>query len=66
MEPSENAYDIGFKSGNMCFNQFCIDENAAFELIGVHYFKDSDKYYSLGDKSKGKKYKKLILNNIML
>ena len=54
MEPSENAYDnvislnkgfkcydISFKDGNKCFNRFCIDEDAAFELSVVHYLKES-------------------------
>ena len=38
MEPSGFADEISLKAGNMCFNQFCIDEDAAFELSGVHYF----------------------------
>ena len=37
MEPSEDAYDVGLKAGNMCLNRFSIDEDAAFELSGIHY-----------------------------
>ena len=37
MEPSENGHQISFKGGKMCFNRFSIDEDAAFELSGVHY-----------------------------
>ena len=56
MEPSDDAWNIDLKGGNMCFNRFCIDEDAAFELSGVHYFeKLSDPYADL-DKSKGKGY----------
>ena len=35
--------DISFKAAKMCFNRFCIDEDAAFELSGVYYFKKFDK-----------------------
>ena len=41
MEPSENTAFIGLKCGNMILNRFCIDEDAAFELSEVHYFKKS-------------------------
>ena len=39
MKPSEEAYDHSLKVGNMILNRFCIDEDAAFELSGVHYLK---------------------------
>ena len=39
MEPSEDAWRIHLKVGNMIFNRFCIDEDAAFELSGVYYLK---------------------------
>ena len=39
MEPDEDAYATPLKGGNMILNRFCIDEYAAFELSGVHYFK---------------------------
>ena len=39
------SYDISFKAGKMCFNRFCIDEDAAFELSGVWFLKDCDFYY---------------------
>ena len=55
MGPSEYADEISFKGGNMCFNRFCIDEDAAFELSGVHYLGKSSGSYS-EDKSKGKGY----------
>ena len=31
------SYDIGFNAAKMCFNRFCIDEDAAFELSGVWF-----------------------------
>ena len=47
MEPSEDAYDHSLKAGNMIFNRFCIDEDAAFELSGVNYLKKSS--YDMAD-----------------
>ena len=62
MEPSEFAEDINLKGGKMCLNRFCIEEDAAFELSGVHYLK---KYSgSLKDESEGKGYKSLTINDI--
>ena len=62
MEPPEDAHEISLKAGNMCFNRFCIDEDAAFELSGVHYLEKSSedikykKEFELVRKSKGKGY----------
>ena len=53
MEPSKDADDIDLKGGNMCLNRFSIDEEAAFEISGVHYLK---KLYRIRDISKGKGY----------
>ena len=39
MEPSKYADDVSLKAGNMIFNRFCIDEDAAFELSGVNSLK---------------------------
>ena len=41
IESSVGRYDISSKSGNMCINRFCIDEDAAFELSGVHHSDES-------------------------
>ena len=43
MEPPIDQFDISLKGGNMILNRFCIDEDAAFELSGVYYFKTSGK-----------------------
>ena len=62
MEPSEMADAIHFKGGNMCLNRFSIDEEAAFEISGVHYLEtlSYDKCYPMrGEverKPKGKGY----------
>ena len=40
MEPSEEAYDIDMRAGNLILNRFCIDEDAAFELSGVNYLEN--------------------------
>ena len=39
MEPSDDASDVSSKAGNMYLNRFCIDEDAAFESMGVYYLK---------------------------
>ena len=39
MEPSKDAHNNSLEGGNMVLNRFCIDEDAAFELSGVNYFK---------------------------
>ena len=39
MEPQTFDWRIHLKVGNMIFNRFCIDEDAAFELSGVYYLK---------------------------
>ena len=54
--------EISFKGGNMFLNRFCIEEDAAFELSGIHYLKKLTQYF--GDKSKGKGYKSLTINDI--
>ena len=43
MEPSEDAESVSSKAGTMILNRFCIDEDAAFELSGVHYLKKSSR-----------------------
>ena len=56
MEPSEDAYNIDLKSGNMCSNRFSIDEEAAFEISGVHYLEETldDNMFDDHVKPKGK------------
>ena len=64
MEPSEDAWDTSSNYGNMILNRLCIDEDAAFELSGVHYFQKSSKSICFGDnaqnmlkrKEKGQEY----------
>ena len=64
MEPSEDADNISLKAGNMIFNRFCIDEDAAFELSGVNYLEKSSydmktgesKEFKVQRKQKGKEY----------
>ena len=52
MNPSEDAYDISLKGGNMLLNRFCIDEDAAFELSGVNYLKETSRYMDFRVKGK--------------
>ena len=53
MDPSEDAWDTPLKGGNMILNRFCIDEDAAFELSGVHSLKKSSRDVKIG---KGPKF----------
>ena len=60
MEPSEDAYNISMKAGNMILNRFSIDEDAAFESSGVIFLKKSSTKIIVGNeikkKEKGKEY----------
>ena len=56
MDPSEDAYDISLKGGNMILNRFCIDEDAAFELSGVNFFKKGSWNMVYHREEKGKEY----------
>ena len=35
INPSSISYDISWKAANLVLNRFTIDEDAAFELLGV-------------------------------
>ena len=37
-DPFDDPYEISYDGGNMALNRFCIDEDAAFELSGVHHY----------------------------
>ena len=58
MEPSDDAWRTSMKAGNMCLNRFLIDEDAAFELSGVHYLEKcldlEESWLSQEQKMKGK------------
>ena len=51
LEPSEDSWNVSLKSGNMCWNRFSVDEDAAFELLDVHYLKKSSREIKYGDTS---------------
>ena len=54
-DPPKLIYDVSLKAGNMFLNRFCINEDDAFELTGVHYFKEAIKGpFSVSDKTKGR------------
>ena len=38
-ESPDDPWYMSLKAVNMCFNRFCIDEDAKFELSGVGYLK---------------------------
>ena len=41
MEPSKNEWITPLKIGRLYLNRFIIDEEAAFEIRGIHYFAPS-------------------------
>jgi len=48
MKPFEDTWETSLKGGKMILNRFCIDEDAAFELSGVHYFKNPSRNIAYG------------------
>ena len=52
MEPSDDAWNPSLKGGKMIMNRFCIDEEAAFELSGVLYLKQSSSEIMVGNSRK--------------
>ena len=46
IEPPTTTADISKNAGNLYMNRLCIDEDAGFELSGVHYFETSDEIES--------------------
>ena len=69
MEPSEDDFNVSLKGGNMIMNRFCIDEEAGFELSGVHYLEKSSndiiqkktRGFELKRKEKGKDHYSVLL-----
>ena len=59
MEPSKEPWQTSLKGGNMILNRFCIDEDAAFELSGVNYFKKSSEGIEVGKSTKFKVKRKV-------
>ena len=41
LEPSDYKWNNNLKAGKMSLNRFVIDEDAAYELSGVYYLKES-------------------------
>ena len=41
IQPPTSTCEIGRKGSNMLLNRFCIEEDAAFELSGVHHMDKS-------------------------
>ena len=48
-----SAHDTSSQLGNMCLNRLCIDEDAAFEVLEVHYQEEIDTR-NISDNSSGK------------
>ena len=66
MDPSDEAYNVSWKAGNMYLNRFSIDEDAAFESTGVYHLKkfpsDIKSDFTLEENAKGQR--KYILWNL--
>ena len=43
MEESEDAWITPLKIGNLFFNRFGVDEDAAFEMVGVYHLRKSSR-----------------------
>ena len=59
IEPPTDDFDKSSKMGNMFLNRFCIDEDAPFELFGVHELKKKSKRF--GEDTMTEKISKIIL-----
>ena len=62
MEPTDEAFNVGLKAGNMYLNRFCIDEDAAFESTGVYYLEKKTSTFTVRTE-KGKRIYILINRN---
>ena len=49
VEPSEDSFTCPFKIGNLFINRFCIEEQAAFEVIEIFELRKS--FYKMEDSS---------------
>ena len=55
IEPSEDVSNISWRAGNLYLNQFCVDENAGFEISGVYYLKSEEPFnFTLKQKPRGR------------
>ena len=43
MEQPKGYFDISLQAANMCWNRFCIDEEAGFESSGVYSLEQGSK-----------------------
>ena len=59
IEPPTDDFDKSSKMGNMFLNRFFIDEDAPFELFGVHDLKKKSKRF--GEDTMTEKISKFIL-----
>ena len=46
IEPSENPFLTPLKIGNLFLNRFGIDEDAGFEILGIHYLHHASKNFA--------------------
>ena len=58
MEEQEEAYEIPLKFGNFLLNQFGVNEDAAFELIGVYHLQKSSTKMAYQENKEYKNFEK--------
>ena len=64
MEEWEDAWSTPLKIGNLFFNLFAADEDAAFESVGVYHLqKSSRKIRFRGNEEKGMDIKHIYVRN---
>ena len=49
MEEREEAYKTPLKGGNLFFNRFAADEDAAFESVGIYHLQKSSWKMAIDD-----------------
>ena len=64
MEEQETTWKTPLKGGNLFFNRFGADEDAAFESVGVYNLqKSSQEMYLRGNKEKGMDINHIYVRN---
>ena len=64
LEKQEESYRTPLKIGNLFFNRFGTDEDAAFESVGVYHLQKSSREMELdGNKEKGMDINHIYVRN---
>ena len=64
IEPNEHSYNTNWKIANLYLNRLTIDEDAAFELLGVYYLKENhDDFQEVPDELRVQRKEKVTVMN---